>query len=262
MEMIRHRPQPLTTCWEDDHNTRVYRIVLLGLAAAGENAELRDAVYYQYPAVCQAHVLHYSADVESRQILEARLLTRETFAEIAARLATQPATVEYYERIFFSVRDRFEQRDWIRKVIRGPAIADGIESARSSSALRGYVLRFFAYHGGALALDAMINGMATTTVPQQPKDLEGWFSDVFGQVVRTTAAAAASTLDMNQKNMMQTVKLALRARAASAKKGKASSSGPSEETLENILAIVTRSIAGRELPEDSEGGAEITNVRH
>ncbi len=119
MEMIRHRPRPLRPRRSDDHNIRVYRWVLLELAAAGENDERRDAVFRQYPAVGQAHLLHYSADIENRQVLEARLLTTESFPEIAHRFATEPATIKYYEQIFFHVRDRLKHGDWIRKVIRG-----------------------------------------------------------------------------------------------------------------------------------------------
>ena len=220
MEMVRHRPRPLLASRTDDHNIHAYRRVLLELAAAGEDGERREAVFREYPAVCQAHLPHYSADVESRQVLEARLLTTESFDQIAARLATEPAAVKYYEQIFFSVRDRFEHRDWIRKVIRGPAIAGrGIKSTRSSSALRGYVLRLFAYHGGPLALEAVINGMATTTIPQRAKDLAGWFKNSLDQLVRTTATAATTMLEMNQKNMMQIIKLAQHASEAAVKTG-------------------------------------------
>lgn len=245
MEMIRHRPRALLPRRSDDHNVRVYLRVLLELAAAGEDEDRRDAVFREYPAVCQAHLLHYSADVESRQVIEARLLTSESFAEIAGRMATEPATVAYYERIFFNVRDRFQNSDWIRKVIRGPSIAGrGIKNSQSSSALRGYVLRLFAFHGGPLALDAVINGMLTTTAPQRTKDLEGWFTDALGQMVRITAAAASSTLEMNQANMMQIVKLALRASAAAAKTGNESPLTEYEKLMEKFLASINWSIAG------------------
>lgn len=249
MEMIRHRPRPLTPRWADDHNIRAYRRILLELAAAGDDGDRRDAVFCEYPAVCKAHMLHYSADVESRQILEARLLTTESFAEIAVRSATEPATVKYYEQIFFNVRDRFECRDWIRKVIRGPAIAGrGIENTRSSRAVRGYVLRLFAFHGGAIALDAVINGMVAKDMPQRTKEVEGWFVDVLGQLIRTTAAAAASTLEMNQTNMIQIIKMALRASAAVSKTGTVLPSTEYEKAMEKILASINRSIAGGSPP--------------
>jgi hypothetical protein len=248
MEMMRHRPQPLLPRRTDDHNIRVYRRVLLELAAGGEDADRRDAVFSQYPAVCQAHMLHYSADIESRQILEARLLTTETFDAIAARLGTEPATVKYYEQIFFNVRDRFEHRDWIRKVIRGPAIAGrGIKNTRSSRARRGYVLRLFAYNGGSLALDAVINGLATTIVPPRAQDLEEWFKNSLDQLVRTTATTAATTLEMNQKNAMQIIKLAQRASAAAVKTGAESPNTQYEAIMENVLATINgplRAVSG------------------
>jgi hypothetical protein len=245
MEMIRHRPRSLRPRRSDDHYIRAYHRILLELAAVGEDKEHRDAIFREYPAVCQAHVLHYSADVESREILEARLLTTESFAEIAGRMATEPATIEYYEGIFFNVRDRLQHSGWISKVIRGPSIVGrGAEYTRSSSALRGYVLRLFAYHGGPLVLDAIVNGLVITTLPQRTEDLVGWFDDVLGQLVRSIAAAAASTLELNQKDMMQTVKLAVRASAAAAKGGTESPLTRYEKIMETVLASINWKIAG------------------
>ena len=39
---------------------------LLELAASGKDPDRRDAVFRENPAVCQAHLIHYSADVERR----------------------------------------------------------------------------------------------------------------------------------------------------------------------------------------------------
>jgi hypothetical protein len=86
--------------------------------------------------------------------------------------------------------------------------------------------------------------MVIATMPQRTKDVAGWFDNVLDQLVRTTATAAASTLEMNQKNMMQTVKLALRASAAVAKTGTESPYTPYEELMEKFLASINWSIAG------------------
>ena len=72
-----------------------------------------------------------------------------------------------------------------------------------------YVLRLFAYFGGPLVLDAMVHRLPATNAPEHKQDVSGWLADALGQLVRANAAAAASTLEMNPKTMVQTIKLAL-----------------------------------------------------
>ena len=118
MQMLGHRPQPLRPNQHDDHNIRIYRQVLIELGSPRTtNRAQRDlsGISGNLPA----HLLHYSPDVESRQILEASLLTTKSFAEIADQFATEPRAIEYFEGLFFNVRDRFSNSFWIRQVIRG-----------------------------------------------------------------------------------------------------------------------------------------------
>ena len=169
VQLISHRPIPLQPGRYDDHYVRAYYRIMLDLAAAGDDAEKLDQVFRQYPAVCHAHRLHYSADLERRQILEARLLTSETFAEIAVRLATEPSVIEYYERLFFNIRDRLQSSGWI--ILAGIGRRSG-----SPDDQRGYVYRLFAYFGGPLVLDAVISGMESTEIPRQAEDVPSWFT--------------------------------------------------------------------------------------
>ena len=45
----------------------------------------------------------------------ARLLTSETFEEIAQYFGTSAGTIDYFEKLFFNVRDRMQCRGWILK---------------------------------------------------------------------------------------------------------------------------------------------------
>ena len=154
IELLRHRPQPLRPRYFDDGPIRVYWRLLLELTGVPEDDERYATICDRRAAVWHAHQLHYSADVERRQILEARLLTNASFAEIAHGFATEPQAIESFEALFFNVRDRFSNTDWINKVIRGEfGIApDGGRSELAVEA-RGYVLRLFAFYGGPLVLD-------------------------------------------------------------------------------------------------------------
>lgn len=197
----------------DCHYVRAYRRLLLEWEKYRHHEMRRGEVFEEFPDVYQAHQLHYSSDVETRQILEACLLTPESFAAIGKRFGVTPKAIEYYEAIFFNVRDRLSNRNWIRMVIRGNCrrIGAGADD-RLSLDQRGYVLRLLAYFGGPLALDAMINGMVPASMPQDDKDVGPWFQDVLSQLVQTTAFTAASTLPLNQRNSMRMIKLAVKSR--------------------------------------------------
>ena len=53
--------------------------------------------------------------------LEARLLTSESFAEIAARFATEAPVIDCFEKLFFNVRDRLDCTRLDRQDHQGPA---------------------------------------------------------------------------------------------------------------------------------------------
>lgn len=197
----------------DCHYVRAYRRLLLEWEKYRHHEVRRGEVFEEFPDVYQAHQLHYSSDVETRQILEACLLTQESFAEIGKRFGVTPKAIEYFEAIFFNVRDRLSNRNWIRMVILGNCrqFGDGAND-RLSLDQRGYALRLLAYFGGPLALDAMINGMVPASMPQDDKDVGPWLQEVLSHLVQTTAVAAASTLSLDQRNSMRLMQLAVKDR--------------------------------------------------
>lgn len=237
LHLVRHRPQALKVRWADDHSIRAYRNLLLKMAAARRNEAERDAILTQYADLAPAHAIYYSPDQELRQQLEALLLTEESFADIAVRLGTTEKTIEYFEELFFNVRDRLSNQLWIQKVIRG-----GFDPVRSvsdsdlASAQRGYLLRLFAHCGGILALDVMIRGFDPHGVPRRPEEVRAWFADVLEQLVRTGAVTAASALPLTQGNALRLIQLALKNRGAEPAGNQAGVEF--EQTVEKILSSI------------------------
>lgn len=117
--MLTHHPRPLRPRRSDDQYVRAYYWYMQNSLAGGDDAAERRRLSPSMLRVVQAHRLYYSADVERRQILEARLLTSEPFAEIAKQFDTDAGTIDYYEQLFFNVRDRLKNTDWIAKTILG-----------------------------------------------------------------------------------------------------------------------------------------------
>lgn len=253
IELVSHRPSTLQPGRNDDHYVRRYRRIALALTAAGTDEAKRAAVFREYPAVCHAHQIYYSRDVEPRQVLEARLLTRETPEEIAIRFATTPEAIDYYEKLFFDVRDRLECGDWIHRIVVGSRDEyRGKKTGNMTSADRGYVLKLFAYAGGPLALDAVVRGLILKTPPQRIEDVSPWFDDALNQLVQTSAAAAATTLQLNRKNMLQLMKLAIRTNATAAAAQEEREGTELEAVAKRIIKRLHLGVLERELPNMNE----------
>jgi hypothetical protein len=251
VQLISHYPDPLRPGRHDDHYVRVYRQLLLALAAAGRSKAEQEAVSRACPHVYGAHKLHYSSQRESQQILEARLLTHESIDEIALRFGVAPQAIDYYEKLFFDVRDWLDCTGWIRiMAIKGPLSTYG-DNNKGEMTLeqRGYLYRLFAYFGGPLVLDAIVNGLGTKTRPQFGDDVGDWFDDALKQIVRSTALAAAHSVQLNERNMMQFIRLAQRKRPA---RSATRASGPPKDFdkwVEEVWATISQDQAGRALLE-------------
>jgi len=135
-----------------------------------------------------------------------------------------------------------QHRDWILKAaVIGPRHRfrddnDGPLTAEQ----RGYVYRLFAFCGGALALDAVIQGIGSAALPQRAKDVVVWFDNELDQLVRTRAAAAAAVLPLNQRNALQMIKLALRNAARANKKPAKTSRYNQREWSKDVYETLTR----------------------
>ena len=257
IQLLSNRPLPLHPRRYDDHYVRAYRRILGKLRAAGDDLARQDAVFLEYPDVYQAHRLHYSPDLEHRQILEARLLTNESFDEIASRYSTTPKAIDYYEKLFFHVRDRLKCSSWIHKVISGPRsdYRDNKNKGIMTDDERGYVYRLFAFYGGPLVLDAVITGLSPNSIPRLEKNLAAWFDGTLNQLVRTNAAVGAATLRMDQAKLMQMIKLAVRTSEAAGSRGETPNT-VLEERVKELLATIEWTPAGRALAELGESQKE------
>ena len=233
VSMLTHRPRPLRPRQSDDQHVRAYLWYMKHYMAAGDDGEERQRISLQMPHVEQAHRLYVAADVERRQILEARLLTGESSAEIAERFATDAKTVNYYEQLFFNVRDRMDCRDWIVKTILGsPQDRSPSRDGVLTVAQRGLAYKLFAYFGGPLVLDSLIGSLSPNWKPQQEEGTSAWFDDATRDIVRSRAAMAASVLSIDGDSIMRFLKTAPRETSAgSTAKGSSQMSASDREMI-------------------------------
>ena len=81
--------------------------------------------------------------------VEARLLARQGYAEVAARCGLGTDAVEAYERAFFAVADRLDASDYIEVVVVGTSWLGGVLDPHE-------VTRRVAYRGGPIMLEAAL----------------------------------------------------------------------------------------------------------
>src|SRR5262245_58981004 len=101
MTLLEARQRPR---WFDDRPIRICWLFLHDSIDAKGDASKLETASRLYPQAAAVHSLRYSPESERRQILEARLLTSETFEQIAERTGLEPSTVEHYEQVCFNVR--------------------------------------------------------------------------------------------------------------------------------------------------------------
>jgi hypothetical protein len=83
-----------------------------------------------------------------RFIVQARLLARQSSAEVAQLTSFEPAVTETFETIFFEVRDHLDAKDWIANQVLWP----GLEASLPTEALGG-ALMVIGYRLGPVILD-------------------------------------------------------------------------------------------------------------
>jgi len=106
-----------------------------------------------YPEMYEAYSLYDASDdpSEHRWELEARLLAREAFGDIADKMGIDPDAIEIYERVFFDVIDRLGSPSLITHTVIGRAVQTGLAEREYDC-----LWKLFGYHLGPSVLDAFV----------------------------------------------------------------------------------------------------------
>lgn len=87
----------------------------------------KDDLKVEYEELAVAHNM-YSCETgaSSKWELESRLLANEETSSICSKLSLRPETVDIYEKVFFNVKDRLQNRSWIINCVIGRSIHVGL----------------------------------------------------------------------------------------------------------------------------------------
>ena len=175
----------------DDAYIRSYRRYRILRMAAGMDRTKRFSAFLAHPHSCVADAIYFAANTEFRHILEARLLSEESPAEIASRLKLDEETINHYEALFFDFRDRPHDTDWVQEVILGPIeyLFPKLNGVMSETQ-RGFLYRMFAYCGGSAVLDSVVHSIAPPTMPDSRESVGSWLDGAADQIVQSLSSAA------------------------------------------------------------------------
>lgn len=156
---------------------------------------------------------------EPALVIEARLLARQSYKQIADEVGTIPDTIEWYEKLFFNVNDRLQNRDWVTTQVLLPAMSrykgigniseDDDDSPRmfdNGAVAKPFLdgsLKFFAYFGGSIMVDTLLHCFRSGKPLVSQEDMPRWFDQHWSDTVRRRSAQASMAFEINKFNIME-----------------------------------------------------------
>lgn len=205
LEIINHTPMPLRSKIFDDHYVRVMRKFML--ANRRLEPEGQKALFKKFPGPYHALALHEDiTGADTRLFVQSRLLAKQTNAEIADATGLLPTAIVWYEKIFFGVRDRIKNRDWILRHVLGPAEKRQVSNAELP-------IKLMAYFGGSAVLNFMLSGARDVEAPQTPEEVIAYVMDYATDGICRRAAMAVYTSEVNKYNQEQLMDMARQVKA-------------------------------------------------
>jgi len=189
----------------------------------------------------------YSRCPVARDRIEARVLADEAPEAIALKNGTTEGVILHYENVFFDVRGRREDADYILNAVIGALAAEGMASWTS-----GMMWKFFAYCGGPIVLDAIMN---TAAVGQKPITADEAFAylsrDTRAAVVRNIAIATRALEPRHPRTSMALTLINARLESAKESAGESNQSDI-HKNIAAMLETVGRSLRMSEVPDPDD----------
>lgn len=238
LELLDHMPEPKRPHRRrDDKYVREYYRFLRKFTAQ-EGPEGQATLFEKNPALYLAHALHFHTDREWRAIAQGLLLSGDPLEDCADHLDTLPEALDWYEKIFFNVRDRLHAQMWVSKTILGSAAYRA--SNRNGNVTENQqelLFKMFGYFGGATILSIVVAGHRRGNLPRRKEEMIPWFDETFSTLIRSRATQAAQVFEVNKFNVMEL--LGLNVSIISGERA-ATQGGPETDVEQNVRAFMER----------------------
>jgi hypothetical protein len=191
-----------------------------------DNNDEREELLWENPGLYYAWKIYENREIQpaTYNIIEARLLARQTPEEIAATFGTIKETIEWYEALFFNVSDKLDHRDWVTTQVLLPAVLrrhgqmpiesdiGGVAPNLIAYANKDYSIchpfldssmKLFAYFGGKYLVDSLITGFESGKPLNSQEDLAAWYDHHFSMAMRRRSLQAIQQFQCNRYNVME-----------------------------------------------------------
>lgn len=202
---------------DDDDDVKAYlKFRNRLMASASDPSSTKETLLYREdPGLFYAHQIYANRDLrpEVAFVIEARLLAGFSSREIGSRCGTLESTIDWYEKIFFNVRDRITCYDWVLNSIIVPSISavpsiqakNAVTKKYPSFSLPFYdsTLKYFAYFGGKVLCEFMLHGDKIGVQPNSYDELLDYMEDDFKHKFYRRAVAAVQSFDVTWSNVSE-----------------------------------------------------------
>lgn len=143
-------------------------------------------------ALFWAHSVWIEDKMPTKWAIEAHILADESPADIAKKVGTDPAVIEAYESVFFDVREKLNNKEYVLNVVIKDSVTRGLSE-------RHYDLlwKIFGYQCGPFVLDSIIGRFTNPYKPQKEEDVAGFFNDAAIGIIKQKATIAALSVPVN-----------------------------------------------------------------
>jgi len=182
--------------------------------------EARRRLSYENHDLYFAWTIHERADddFETAFMIEARLLAQQSSEDIAKECHTLPGAIDWYEALFFNVRDRIHAHDWILKHVLMKAISQSAERLKEEGGAEARFtraplsepfwdssLKFMGYFGGPIMIDFMLTGYRRGVHANSMDDVSNWLTDYVAHQVHRRTGMAVGHFEVNKYNVLELV---------------------------------------------------------
>jgi hypothetical protein len=228
---------------------------------ANNRADAMYAALYRDRPLFWAHSIWSDDRAPSRWAIEARILAGESNKDIADKLGTNEEIIDAYANVFFDVREKIYNTDYVVNVVMGDAVTRGLQE-------RHYDLlwKLLGYRGGPHALDAAINRFVDVPKPENAGGVSNFFQDVAINSMKYKAAIASLSIPVNTHTQLPLIDSFVK--YVEIEKNSDNASKSQATIVENIGAMLSSlpfkvgtkldSVAIKMLPFD-DGAAELRN---
>ena len=214
LEMVQRETPGRTSKRDDEYVQALRNFILRYRAYTGQPL---DQLAFANPGLYWAYQIHdrrHDDGARMAVMIEARILAGQNNVDIAKELCTIPEVIDWYEKIFFNVRDRLHAHDWVVDHVLMPAFLESRISAQpgqNASKIRQPLaeaffdptLKFFAYFGGPFVLDFVLTGFRRGNRCRNREETGQWFDTYWANRLKQRSSEAVGTFEVNKYNVMQ-----------------------------------------------------------